>query len=97
VGRGGRGGAGGLGEGIRSALGTNARIVRVPMPLTRVAAIAGDLVGAIRGKPVAINTRRYTELASEGFVCRVDRLRDHLGIVARIDLQEGLAQTAAWH
>jgi len=84
-------------DGVQSALGTNARIIRVPMALTRVAAIAGDLVGAVRGKPVVINTRRYTELAAEGFACRVDRLRDRLGIVAQIDLREGLAQTAAWY
>ena len=84
-------------DGVQSALGTNARIIRVPMALTRVAAIAGDLAGAVRGKPVVINTRRYTELAAEGFACRVDRLRDRLGIVAQIDLREGLAQTAAWY
>ena len=67
------------------------------MPLTRVAAIAGDLAGAVRGKPVVINTRRYTELAAEGFACRVDRLREKLGIVAQIDLHEGLAMTATWY
>jgi len=84
-------------DGVQSALGTHARIVRVPMPLTRVAALAGDVAGALRGKPVVINTRRYTELAAEGFACRVDRLRDRLGIVAQIDLQDGIAQTAAWY
>ena len=41
--------------------------------------------------------RRYTELASEGFVCRVDRLRERLGVVANIDLREGLAHTAEWY
>jgi nucleoside-diphosphate-sugar epimerase len=74
-----------------------ARVVPIPMALTRVAALAGDLVGAIRGKPAVINSRRYAELASEGFVCKVDRLRERLGIVAEIDLREGLAQTAAWY
>jgi dTDP-D-glucose 4,6-dehydratase len=28
---------------------------------------------------------------------RVDRLRERLGIVAEIDLKEGLTQTAAWY
>lgn len=84
-------------DGVQSALGTSARIIRVPMPLTRVAAIAGDLVGALRGKPSVITTRRYRELAAEGFACRVDRLRDRLGIVAQVDLTEGLARTAEWY
>jgi nucleoside-diphosphate-sugar epimerase len=53
--------------------------------------------GAIGGRTLVINRRRYAELASEGFVCSVDRLRDHLGVVARIDLATGLAQTAEWY
>jgi nucleoside-diphosphate-sugar epimerase len=54
-------------------------------------------VGGAIGHPLALNRRRYVELASAGFVCRVDRLRDRLGIVAEIDLREGLADTAAWY
>ena len=84
-------------EGVQAALGTHARIIRLPMPLTHIAAIAGELAGRIRGKPLVINRRRYTELASDGFACRVDRLRDRLGIVAQIDLREGLARTAEWY
>jgi nucleoside-diphosphate-sugar epimerase len=67
------------------------------MALTRVVAIAGDVAGMLRGKPVVINSRRYAELASEGFVCRVDRLRDRLGVVAEIGLREGLADAFAWY
>ena len=44
-----------------------------------------------------MNSRRYAELATEGFVCRVDRLRDRLGVVATIGLDEGLAEAAAWY
>jgi nucleoside-diphosphate-sugar epimerase len=84
-------------EAVRDAVGTRARIVRVPMPLTRLAALAGDVVGAIRGRRPVINSRRYVELAAEGFVCRVDRLRERLGVVAQIELRDGLAQTAAWY
>src|SRR5439155_921102 len=84
-------------EGVRSAVGRPARIVRVPMALARVAAIAGDIGGAIRGRPLPLNGTRYVELSAEGFVCRVDRLRDCLGIVAEVDLAQGLAQTAAWY
>ena len=84
-------------EGVRRAAGGRAAIVRIPMAVTRLAAMAGDVGGVIRGRPAVINSRRYVELASEGFVCRVDRLRDRLGIVAQIDLSEGLADTAAWY
>jgi nucleoside-diphosphate-sugar epimerase len=84
-------------EEVGAASGRRALMVPVPMALIRLAALAGDAAGAIRGKPMTINSRRYAELASEGFVCAVDRLRDRLGIVAEIDLREGLAQTAAWY
>jgi nucleoside-diphosphate-sugar epimerase len=84
-------------EGVRTAAGARAAIVRIPMPVTRLAALAGDVAGLIRGRPSVINSRRYVELASEGFACRVDRLRDRLGIVARIGLQEGLGLTAEWY
>jgi nucleoside-diphosphate-sugar epimerase len=46
---------------------------------------------------VALNGSRYAELAAEGFVCRVDRLQDRLGVVAAIGLEEGLAETARWY
>ena len=87
----------GLLEAVRTATGGRAAMFRVPMLLTRLAASAGDVAGAISGTPAMINSRRYVELASEGFVCRVDRLRDRLGIVAEIDLERGLREAAAWY
>jgi nucleoside-diphosphate-sugar epimerase len=84
-------------EGVRTAVGRGAVIVRVPSLLLRLAARLGDAGGALRGRPLPINSRRYAELATEGFVCRVDRLRDRLGVVATIGLDEGLAEAAAWY
>ena len=84
-------------HGVRDASGGTAAIVRVPLAITRVAAAFGDVAGLILGRPSAINRWRYAELASEGFVCRVDRLRDALGVVAKVGLREGLADTYAWY
>lgn len=84
-------------DGVCAATGARAVLIRVPMLLTRLAASAGDAAGSLRGRPAVINSRRYAELASEGFVCRVDRLRDRLGVVAQIDLAEGLADACAWY
>ena len=84
-------------EGIRSAVGRPALMVPIPLGLTWAAAMIGEVVGTAIGHPLPLNRRRYVELASEGFVCRVDRLRDRLGVVAGVDLREGLAETAAWY
>ena len=73
------------------------RLVPIPRPLLYVAALAGQAVGSFAGRPQAITRSRYRELISEGFVCRVDRLRDRLGIVARVDLADGIRSTAEWY
>ena len=84
-------------EVIRAAVGVRAVIVPIPLAVTRLAAFAGDAAGALLGRRTVINSRRYAELASEGFVCRVDRLRDRLGVAAEIDLVDGLADACAWY
>jgi len=84
-------------EGVRATSNRRGRIVRIPLAITRLAAFGGDAAGILFGTRALINSRRYAELASEGFVCRVDRLRDRLGIVAEIGLTEGLADASTWY
>jgi nucleoside-diphosphate-sugar epimerase len=86
-------------DAIQSAVGRRGRnvVIRVPMPLTRVLAIAGDAAARVLGTPMTLSSWRYAEMAAEGFCCRVDRMRDDLGVVATIGLREGIAQTAEWY
>jgi nucleoside-diphosphate-sugar epimerase len=86
-----------LSESVRDAVGRSTITIPVPMSLTRLAAWVGDAGGALTGRPQLINSRRYAEMSAEGFVCRVDRMRDRLQIVAQIGLKEGMAGTAAWY
>ena len=73
-------------------------IVRVPLARhPRWPPSAGDLVGRLPRQPLLINSRRYAELASEGFVCRVDRLRDRLGVVAAIGSAARARGRRAWY
>jgi nucleoside-diphosphate-sugar epimerase len=84
-------------EAIQLAVGRSSRMLRVPMPLTYVVALAAEAAGRITGRPMPINLWRYREMAAEGFVCRVDRLRDELGVTPGVGLREGIARTAAWY
>ncbi len=84
-------------EAIRSAVGRAAVVIPIPQPLTHLAAVVCDLLAHAVGTPLPLNRSRYVELSAEGFVCRVDRLRDRLGVVATYDLREGVAETAAWY
>ncbi|HEV2986215.1 MAG TPA: NAD-dependent epimerase/dehydratase family protein [Vicinamibacterales bacterium] len=81
-------------ETIRAVVEPRALIVPVPLALMRLAAAFGDLGGWISGRPAVINRWRYAELASEGFVCRVDRMRERLHVEPRIGLTEGITKTA---
>jgi nucleoside-diphosphate-sugar epimerase len=88
---------GALFEAIRAAVGRNATTLPLPRAVVYPAAVVGDIVGRMMGRPLPINRRRYAEMYAEGFVCRVDRLRERLGVEAAVDLQDGVARTAAWY
>ncbi|MES1256067.1 MAG: NAD(P)-dependent oxidoreductase [Acidobacteriota bacterium] len=72
-------------------------VVPVPGALVRALAHAGDVAGWLSGRPALLNQWRARELFAEGFVCRVDRLRDCLGVTANVGLQDGIARTADWY
>jgi nucleoside-diphosphate-sugar epimerase len=84
-------------EAIGLAVGRRSVVIRVPQTITRLAAGLCDVVAHGFGVPLPLNRWRLVELSAEGFVCRVDRLRARLGVVAALDLREGAAQTAVWY
>jgi dihydroflavonol-4-reductase len=84
-------------EHIRNAVGRPAFMIRIPQTVVRAAAIACDLAGRIAGRRLPLNRARLAELSAAGFVCRVDRLRERLGVAAAIGLADGLAGTGAWY
>ena len=86
-----------LAEGISSAIGRRVMTVPLPRPVTWLAALAAEGIGRARGSAMPLDFPRLTELYAPGFVCRVDRIRERLHIVAEVDLAEGLAETAAWY
>jgi nucleoside-diphosphate-sugar epimerase len=84
-------------EQVRATLGSRARLVPIPRAVVRAAAAAGNIAGRITGRPATINRNRYAELYASGFVCRVDRMRDRLGVVADTDLEAGFAKSREWY
>jgi len=82
---------------VQAAVGRQVRVVRVPLALTRALALAGDVAGRALNRPMTLNSWRYAEMAAEGFVCRVDRMRDALGVTAEVGLTDGMVRTAAWY
>ena len=84
-------------EAVRDASGGTAAIVRLPLALMRATAALGDAAGLLTGQVFPINRWRYAEMASEGFVCRVDRLRDRLGVVAQVEIGDGMVEMGRWY
>ena len=84
-------------EQIRAAVGRPAVIVPVPLPVARAAAALCELTAQVTGRLLPLDRWRYAELAAAGFVCRVDLMRELLGVEAQVGLAEGLARTAAWY
>jgi nucleoside-diphosphate-sugar epimerase len=82
---------------IRSASAGSALILPIPLPVTRAAAALCDLTTKLTGRLLPLDSWRYAELAAEGFVCRVDVMRELLGVEPQVSLTEGLAKTAAWY
>jgi dihydroflavonol-4-reductase len=82
---------------LQAGLGRRARGIAIPMGVTYLAAVLGEAAGRVTRKPLPLNLSRYAELAAAGFVCRVDRLRDELGVTPATGLIEGIAKTAAWY
>jgi nucleoside-diphosphate-sugar epimerase len=87
----------GLMDQIRIAAGARCVMLPLPRALVRLAAAAGDVYGRLTGSPATINTRRFAELYGPGFVCRVDRMRDRLGVTADTGLAAGLARASEWY
>lgn len=84
-------------EGIRRVVNPAARIVPVPLRITQTASSVMHGVAALTGRAQAINRWRYSELAAEGFVANVDRMRRVLGVEAETSLEDGLKMTAGWY
>jgi nucleoside-diphosphate-sugar epimerase len=84
-------------ESIERALGRRAVRLRVPNGVGSIVAHACDAFARVTNWPVPLNRWRYREMCAEGFVCRVDRLRDRLGVAAQVALDTGIADTARWY
>lgn len=86
-----------IGHVLSEVLGRRCRSPRIPKPALRLLAEIGEMWGRVSGRPGVLNRSRYRELTAPGFVCSVDRLRERTGFEARMDLEQGFAETADWY
>jgi nucleoside-diphosphate-sugar epimerase len=56
-----------------------------------------QLWARLASRPHILSLEKYAELAASGWVCRVDKLREVLGLECRTTLEAGLDLTLSWY
>jgi 2-alkyl-3-oxoalkanoate reductase len=86
-----------VGRLVARAVGSRARVVRVPAPAIVWAARASETVGRLRGRASIFDSDKARELLAEGWLCDTESARRSLGFQASVPLAEGLRRTAQWY
>lgn len=82
---------------VANAVGKKARIVHVPGALITAAAAVSEFAAGLIGKTTIFNRDKARELLAPGWLCETELARQDFGFEARISLQAGLNDTAAWY
>ena len=82
---------------LARAVGRQGVRVRVPAPMLQVGAALTELVSRARGKPAIFDRDKALEVLAPGWVCETEGARRALGFEAKVPLEEGLRETAAWY
>jgi nucleoside-diphosphate-sugar epimerase len=76
------------------AVGSNPRMVPIPMPALWIAGLVGELAGPFRKQGSLINLDKVRDLSQPHWVCGHQAISDTLGWQPTISLLDGLTQTA---
>lgn len=82
---------------VADAVGSRARVVRIPVALFRFCAAASEGVARITRSATIFNRDKARELLAPGWLCETEEAFQRLGFRARITLPEGLTRTADWY
>jgi nucleoside-diphosphate-sugar epimerase len=82
---------------VGHALGKTLRFVPLPVPVARAALWTVGSVARMFGRASVLSSERAAEFLAPAWTCRSDALQADAGWHARIDLEPGLARTAAWY
>lgn len=78
---------------IAAALGTNARIVRVPKLVLTVAATIAETSAKLRNRPLLLTRDKVRELTQPHWVCDSDPFRAATGWAHEIEFEDGVERT----
>jgi nucleoside-diphosphate-sugar epimerase len=84
-------------EEIVHASGRRVRTLNLPGVLVDIAAVGGELLTRLDGKPRLFNRQKARMGAQEAWTCRHDALREDTGYRPEVDVAEGVRRTIAWY
>ncbi|MDZ7385235.1 MAG: NAD-dependent epimerase/dehydratase family protein [candidate division KSB1 bacterium] len=82
---------------IASVLGKRCVRIRVPEVVLPVVGTVSELMARVGGKPALLSRDKVREMRQRYWVCDNTRAKQDLGFAPRVDVAEGVAQTAAWY
>ena len=87
-----------LGRMVGKAVGRpSVHVLNPPRALVGLAALAGELVGHVRGKAGLMNFDKFREVRAGWWTCDTTRIRTTLGFSPQRTLDQRLQQTADWY
>jgi dihydroflavonol-4-reductase len=86
-----------MGRAAANALGVKAKKIVVPFGLAFVGALAMELLSVLAQKPSPINRDKYRDYRQAGWAVDVTKASALLGFEAKIALETGMRETAAWY
>jgi nucleoside-diphosphate-sugar epimerase len=84
-------------EAVGRAVGRDLRIIKLPGLLARSALWVVGSLAALAGRATLLSLDKANEFLAPAWTCRADALARDAGWRAEIDLEPGLARTAAWY
>jgi nucleoside-diphosphate-sugar epimerase len=82
---------------LRDVLQVATIVVQPPRFVLGAAAVAGELWGALRGKPPLLSREKLREITAGDWICSSSKIRTQLGWEPEIRLEQGIRETAAWY
>ncbi len=82
---------------IASTLGRRCLKIHVPEALLPVAGAFSELAARVTKRPALLGREKTREMRQRFWVCDNARAKGDLGFAPRVDVADGVAQTAAWY
>ncbi|MDH3732984.1 MAG: NAD-dependent epimerase/dehydratase family protein [Gemmatimonadota bacterium] len=86
-----------LAEALESAVGRSSRIIRVPPSVFWTVGLLSEVGALATRKPPAMDRRKARDMSVHRWTCDITSTREAIGWTPEIDIEEGLARTAAWY